>query len=438
VPCCESNICRSLTKHMSEPPGIRDLERTSVYSIQIGLETPMSSETQVAIVGAGPYGLSIAAHLQRYGIDHRIIGTPMQLWLQHMPKGMHLKSEGFASNLYDPDGHFSLRSFCSQHQIAYTDVGLPVHLGTFSNYGLAFQQQFAPHLENEKVVMLGRSHAGFEIGLSGGTSFNARRVVLSIGVGYFGHVPEKLEHLPRELLSHSSDHHDLDCFKGRDVIVVGGGSSAIDIAALLHEGGARVQLVARRPPAIHGKMRLPRPLWQRVRHPMSAIGPSWRATGFCIAPNLFRYLPEQQRLRIVKQFLGPAAGWFMEGRIKNVPQLSGYEVQYSDQCNGRVRLRLAHVDGIERQLFADHVIAATGYRVDLRRLPFLNEDIRCQLRSVEHSPVLSPHFESTVPGLYFVGPAAASSFGPVMRFAAGAKFTARRISRHLAGNAFQG
>jgi hypothetical protein len=80
---------------------------------------------------------------------------------------------------------------------------------------------------------------------------------------------------------------------------------------------------------------------------------------------------------------------------------------------------------------ADHVIAATGYKVDLERLTFLSSEIRSQLKSVANTPVLSSNYESSLPGLYFVGVAAANSFGPVMRFAFGADFAARTVTRAL-------
>ena len=64
---------------------------------------------ETAIVGAGPYGLSIAAHFRSRGIPFRIFGRPMDSWLAHMPKGMMLKSDGFASNIYDPDGLIYLK-----------------------------------------------------------------------------------------------------------------------------------------------------------------------------------------------------------------------------------------------------------------------------------------------------------------------------------------
>ena len=105
-----------------------------------------------AIIGAGPYGLSIAAHFRRSGISFRVFGRPMDSWLAHMPKGMMLKSDGFASDIYDPEKAFTLRQFCAEQGIDYADAGVPVRLDTFSAYGLAFRDRMVPELEDKLVV----------------------------------------------------------------------------------------------------------------------------------------------------------------------------------------------------------------------------------------------------------------------------------------------
>ena len=179
----------------------------------------MSGSTQVAIIGAGPYGLSLAAHLRARGIDFRIFGTPLNSWRTQMPKGMLLKSEGFASNLYDPDGAFTLKRFCADKSLGYADYNHPVPLETFCAYGLAFQQRFAPMLEDEAVVALERTGEGYRLVLDNGETLTARKVVVAVGAGHFRFVPEPLKALPAEYLSHAADHHDLSRFAGRDVIV---------------------------------------------------------------------------------------------------------------------------------------------------------------------------------------------------------------------------
>src|ERR1700675_545360 len=261
---------------------------------------------ETAIIGAGPYGLSIAAHFRRRGIPFRIFGRPMDSWLNHMPKGMTLKSDGFASNIYDPDREFTLGRFCAEHGIEYSDAGIPVRLETFSAYGLAFRQRILPELEDKLLVSLDRAREGFLLRFEDGEMVTAKRVVLAVGITHFEYTPENLAHLPLEFLSHSFRHADPELFRGRSVVVIGGGASAIDLAAVLHEAGADVQLLARQSALkFHstptGK---PRSRWQQIRHPQSGLGPGLRSRFFSDAPMLFHYLPERLRLEAVKRTLG--------------------------------------------------------------------------------------------------------------------------------------
>lgn len=386
----------------------------------------------VAVIGAGPYGLSVAAHLRARGVPFRIFGRPMDSWLAHMPKNMLLKSDGFASNIYDPDGHFTLKHFSAESGIEYTDIGIPVRLESFAAYGLAFNERMVPEVEDKLVVDLGHSSGGFLLRLEDGEMVEARRVVLAVGITHFEHVPANLAHLPPEFLSHSYRHHHLEPFRGRRVVVIGGGASALDLAGLLHEADAEVQLVARDPSLkFHGAPRA-RSRWQRIRHPPSGLGPGLRSRFFSDAPLLFHYLPEKLRLAIVRTQLGPSGGWFIKDKvIGRVALLLGYAPERAEIQDHKVRLRIRAADGTKRDVMADHIIAATGYKVDIGRLIFLSAEIRSRLKVVEATPVLSSTFESSIPGLYFVGLAAANSFGPVMRFAFGAGFTARHLTESL-------
>jgi hypothetical protein len=179
----------------------------------------LSTLCDVTVVGAGPFGLSIAAYLRGLGVDCRIIGSPMESWKSKMPKGMLLKSAGFASNLSDPEQAFTLRQFCVEHGSPYDHLDLPVPLETFSAYGLAFQKRFVPDVENEELVSLIPVPEGFDLRMKSGLSFRTRKVVIATGLTYFRHIPELLSHLPRDKLSHAADHHDLQRFQGQRVAV---------------------------------------------------------------------------------------------------------------------------------------------------------------------------------------------------------------------------
>jgi thioredoxin reductase len=391
-----------------------------------------------AIIGAGPYGLSIAAHLRARGVSFRIFGSPMHAWRAHMPKGMRLKSEGFASRLYDPDGSFTLAAYCKEKGLPYADAGMPVPLETFTAYGLEFQKRFVPELEDKRVVSLRRACGGYQIRLEDGETISTRNVIVAVGLNYYEYVPPILSSLPKTHLSHSAEYGAVDHFKGREVVVVGAGASALDLAALLHKAGACVQVVAR-VPAIRfydpPSLRAPT-LIQRLRHPQTGIGHGWKMFLCAHAPLVFRLMPEQFRLDKVRRLLGPGPGWFIkQDVVGKVPIHPGLSITDAKVQNGRVRLQLTDAAGAGRTIEAEHIIAATGYRVDLRRLSFLDGNDLAQIRSVENTPVLSSNFESSLSGLYFVGPSAANTFGPLLRFACGAGFTARRLARHLAKSA---
>lgn len=388
----------------------------------------------VAIVGAGPYGLSVAAYFRLRGIRFRIFGRPMDTWLNHMPKGMMLKSDGFASNIYDPENAFPLRQFCAERGIEYADTGIPVRLETFCAYGLAFKNRMVPELEDKVVVNVNRSPSGFVLRLEDGETIQARRLVLAVGITHFEYVPENLAHLPAEFFSHSARHRDIERFRGRKVVVLGGGASALDLAGLLHEAGAEVELVARQNSLkFHsGPQDKPRSWRQRILRPRSGIGPGLSLRFYADAPMAFHYLPERLRLDVVRKALGPSGGWFVKDKvIGKVPLHLGCTPQGAEIQDRKVHLSVRAVDGSQQRIVADHVIAATGYKVNLDRLKFLNPEIRSGVKTLSGSPVLSSSFESSVPSLYFAGVSAANSFGPVMRFAFGAGFAARTLTHAL-------
>jgi hypothetical protein len=386
--------------------------------------------TDIAVVGAGPFGLSIAAHLRGRGLDCRIIGHPMQCWLNNRPKGMLLKSAGFALDLYDPARSFTLKRFCEEEGIAYEDVGLPVRVETFCSYGISFQKRFVPDVVDEHVTGLDLCPEGFELQIESGRRFKARKVVLAPGIESFRNIPEPLVGLPKELLSHSAEHHDLQHFRNQEVVVFGGGSYAVDIAVLLHEAQTRVRLIARKEVlSFHQKVESSRPFLQRVCYPVSGLGAGWRSRLCADAPWLFRYLPDHIRLRTT---VTPSSGWFMKERAAPVPVLLAYELKEARVSGEKVQLRLTAGDCTSQYVSADHVIAATGYKADVHRLLFLAPEIFRRLQLIGQTPRLSGHFESSIKGLYFAGPISSPTFGPVMRFAIGAKFASHRISRHLA------
>jgi len=351
-----------------------------------------------------------------------------------MPKGMCLKSEGFASDLYDPHGEFRLKAYCAEKRLDYADIGLPVKVETFIDYGLEFQQRYVPSLEHVQVTGVRKVGDVFEVTTDADERLLARHVVVAAGITHFTFVPPLLSELPKNLVGHSLHHSALQNFKGRKVAVIGGGASAIDHAVLLQRTGADVELVARRPVIrFHEPPVEPRPLIERIKAPRSGLGLGWRSRMCSEIPLVFHAMPQSLRLKAVKSHLGPAPCWFTkEAVVGRLPMRLGASLLHARAETGGVELAIRQQDQSEARIRYDHVIAATGYKVALSRLHFLDSALRSQIRNVADTPILDRQFESSVPGLHFVGLAAANSFGPVQRFAYGAGFAARRVSRYLA------
>jgi cation diffusion facilitator CzcD-associated flavoprotein CzcO len=401
-----------------------------VASIEIA--SIAATSIDVAIIGTGPYGLSIAAQLREYGVPFRIFGFAMETWRAHMPAGMRLKSDGFASNLYVRSG-YTLKTYCAEHGLPYDDLQIPVPLDTFVGYGLAFQRRFVPMVEEKRVVSLMRANDAFEVTLEGGERVRANRVVVACGINEYAHMPAELANLDAASCSHASAHRDLSVFAGKRVAVIGGGASALDVAAILNRYGAAVSLVSRHPLEFHAPPpTAPRGLLERVRRPHLGLGVSLRSAIYTVFPSLFRYLPRRFRHHVVRTHLGPAGGWFVRDEvIGNVPVHCGYSLKSARSGDDGVVLGFEDEQGAVLQLSVDHVIAATGYKVDLKRLDFLDRSLCDAIANEDGPPILSGNFESSIPGLYFVGGAAAATFGPLLRFALGARFTSHRLTAHL-------
>ena len=354
----------------------------------------------------------------------------MHSWRERMPEGMRLKSDGFASNLYDPGMSRTLARYSAERGLPYQDIGYPVPLETFADYGLDFQKRLVPDLEKTDITLLKQAPAGFLLRTADGHEVAARRVIVAVGITHFGYVPPPLAGLPADYITHSSAHRSMSTFRGRRVAVVGAGASAVDLAALMHAAGVDVQLIARRetidfhPPPVE-----PRAWSQRILKPRSGLGLGWRSRLCSDAPLLFHALPTRLRLRAVRRHLGPAPGWFMKDQVVGqVPMHLGTELIRAVVNGDRVTLSCARRYGGPLSVTVDHIVAGTGYRVSLRRLKFLDEPLRQRVRSVEDAPILNRNFETSVPGLFMVGVASANCFGPIARFAYGAGFTARRLS----------
>ncbi|WP_338896598.1 FAD-dependent oxidoreductase [Streptomyces sp. TG1A-60] len=392
----------------------------------------------VAVIGAGPFGLSTAAHLRARSVPVRVFGEPMVSWRDNMPAGMLLKSTPVASTIDAPQGGHTLADYCEAAGIRrlVTDEDI-IPVGTFISYGTWFQQRLVPGLERVRVVSVDRGNGGgFELKLDSGELFTARAVVVASGLSGLAHLPTGLAGAtvdgptPTGPVSHSSQHPDLSRFQGRELIVVGAGQSALETAVLAAEAGARVRVVARG----RGAVAFGAPPWDQPRlRPESPFGRAWSLYALSYYPHPYRYLPATTRHFLVRRVLGPLGAWWLRERFEGrVEVCEVARVVRSGVIDGRPRLTLRSHEGRTEELAADHVIAATGYRVDLGSMGFLGHELRTELAVSRGAPVLGAGFRASIPGLYFTGLPAAASYGPVMRFVCGTQFASPRLARHLA------
>ncbi|MFD7338816.1 FAD-dependent oxidoreductase [Streptomyces violascens] len=397
----------------------------------------MSTATRpVAVIGAGPFGLSAAAHLRARGIPVRVFGSPMVSWREHMPAGMVLKSTPVASSIDAPQRGYGLLDFCADTGARRLESDwdlIPVE--SFAAYGQWFAERLFPDLEQVRVVSVDRVPGGhFALKLDSGESFEARAVVVATGLS-------GLARLPRELaaavpdgpsatgpVSHAAQHHDLSGFAGREVLVIGAGQSALENAVLMAEAGARVRIVARGA----GAVRFGAAPDQQPRFtPNSPFGRAWSLHAFSYHATHFRHLPAPARHYLVRNVLGPLGAWWLRDRFTGrVAVTDGRRIVRARVEGGRPVLTLSGGSG--RELSADHVMAATGYRMDVAALDFLGHGLRTQLSTSRGAPVLDAGYQSTVRGLYFTGLPAASSFGPVMRFVCGTEYASPRLAASVA------
>ncbi|MGW1298343.1 NAD(P)-binding domain-containing protein [Streptomyces sp. NPDC002514] len=389
----------------------------------------------VAVIGAGPFGLSTAAHLKAGGIPVRVFGDPMVSWRDHMPAGMLLKSTPAASTIDAPRRGHTLADYCAVAGIARL-VGdediVPVE--TFVSYGEWFQRELVPGLERVRVVSVDRRpDGGFEVELDSGESFTARAVVVATGLSGLSHLPPELAAAaadgpaPTGPVSHSCQHRDLTRFAGQELIVVGAGQSALETAALAAEAGARVRVVARR------RVGFGAPPWRQPRlRPGSPFGRAWSLWALSHYPQPYRYLPARTRHYLVRRVLGPLGAWWLRDRFEGKVRVEEIDrVLGAEALDGAPVLTVRTRAGATGRLMADHVIAATGYRVDIAAMGFLAHGLRTRLIVSRGTPKLGPGYVSSVPGLYFTGLPAAASYGPVMRLVCGTEFASPRLTRHL-------
>lgn len=392
--------------------------------LQATRKNRIDMDLDAVIVGAGPYGLSNATYLKNRGLGIAVFGEPLSFWQDHMPAGMFLRSNWAASHISDPHKKFTLDHFKADTGKQFVQ---PVPLECFVEYGHWFQQNAVPEVQRRQVIAVERNGSGFNVTLDDGQTATSRRVIVATGIAPFPYIPAQFDGMPKSHVTHSSDHKDLSGFRGKQVLVVGGGQSGLDAARILSAHGAQAEVVAKDPTlnwvGEHAWLhRLGFFSW--MMYSQFDVGPAGisRLVGF---PNQFRKLPRRMQDRISKRAIRAAGTGWQRPQFAKVTITMGCRVSFAEISGDKVRLKLS--DGTER--LVDHVIVATGYRVDSGRYKFFGPDIQQSLKTVRGYPILARGLESSVPGLHFVGKPAAWSYGPLLNFISGAHFAGPELLR---------
>jgi hypothetical protein len=362
----------------------------------------------------------------------------MNTWRNHMPLGLFLKSEPYGSVISAPARGYDVATYARLHGFDdYVDRVGPLSLDRFLGYADWFTEQLVPDIRDLTVTNVVPTGDGFKVEFAEEVPAFVRQVIVATGVLPYAHIPDELSGLPSDLMTHSAVHDRLDQFSGRRVAVVGAGQSALQTAALMHEAGAEVQVIARRQQLIwEERIAEELRLLDYIRKPPTKLCEGWGCV-FYVSPDAFRLLPPSVRANKALTTFGPKGAWWLRERVEGVLDvLVGHQLRSAEPQGSGVRL---HLDGPERSsIAADHVIAGTGFRIDLSRLPFLPEEIRDGLVTRANCPVVNRAGESTIPGLYFAGAPTMASLGPGVRFIAGTHYTAAQLARSVAHRARRG
>ena len=376
-------------------------------------------ETNLLIIGAGPFGLALAAQAAHEGIEHLIVGKSMEFWRRNMPKGMFLRS---ACDWHlDPLNVHTIEAFLQTQGKTPRDVE-PLSLEFYLSYVEWFQKQKDIRPLPVYIQTLERNDR-FVVTTTDGDVIKAQRVVLAPGFKHFAYTPpELIAKLPNGRYQHTCEFVDFSKASNKRYLIIGGRQSAFEWAALLLEAGASVVHIS-----------------HRHASPVFAVADwSWvnpLVDNTLENPNWFRRLSQPEKNAISLRM-------WAEGRLKVEPWLKSRlnddrvkvwpETEVTscvEQDDGELVATLTN----RERLHVDQLVLATGYKVDIARLPLLTAgNLLEQLETSNGFPVLDDHFETSIPGLFITSMPATQDFGPFFGFTISVRTSAKLICHRLA------
>jgi cation diffusion facilitator CzcD-associated flavoprotein CzcO len=373
-------------------------------------------DTQLLVIGAGPYALSTAALARECGIDTAVVGSPMGFWRKNMPAEMFLRS--------GPDWHLdgaatlTLEAYLAERGTEASEVD-PIPIGVFLEYADWFRKAKGVEVHEELVDTLTKANGQFEASLGNGERIRADAIVSAPGIRNYANVPDWASSLPAGYAAHTCDLVRFDDMADARVLIIGGRQSAYEWAALIREhGAARIDIVHR-----HEIPRFERVSWKFVDgHVEQTVS----------VPGYWRNLPKKEQDAIAKRFwevgrltleywLAPRLEW---AGIKRWPGTEVVEVTQGGDDQLHVRLSNS------TRLTVDQVVFASGYRANLGKVPYL-AGLLPEVELSNGFPVLDNAFQTSVHGLYITGFSATQDFGPFFGFVKGAPAAATLIVRDL-------
>jgi lysine/ornithine N-monooxygenase len=390
----------------------------------------VADRLDVAVVGAGPFGLSVAAHQAHRRV--RAFGEPMETWRTRMPPDMRLRSDWDETSLSAPEDRGSIDAWARAVGEAREE---PIPLPKFLRYSEWFRETFVPENDRADVAQLERGGGVYRITTAAGGEADARTVVVAVGVTPFPHAPPPFDEALGDGVSFAIERQDYAAYRDRRVIVVGGGQGGLEAAALARRAGADVEILIRsqlrwftdrEPYRPRGRLRQ---RLYRVAYPVVGYGPP-PLNRLALHPDAFAALPAPARRAVARRILRAGGSPWVRGEVEGkVAVTEGVAVRRLERSDGDIRLELS--DGTRREAAA--VVVSAGFRFALDRLAFLSPELKHAVAVQDGWPVLDRYFRSSDPNLLFVGFAAERRFGPIARFVSGSRFSAHRVAEGLAG-----